>query len=227
MSLEAYQTELIEQSMTIGALKFGTFTLKSGRVSPYFINAGLLNTGPILSTVSLAYAATIDAALKDPIAPFPDFDVLFGPAYKGIPFAACTVLQLQTVYNKPVGLAFDRKEAKEHGEGGNMVGVSVKDKKVIVLDDVMTSGKAIRGAIDVVKQNGGQVVGVVQLLDREEFGQNGKTSTVEELQSELGLQVKSILKLADLLKWLETKGMQEELESMKEYRDKYGVTVNS
>ncbi|KAL0957987.1 hypothetical protein HGRIS_000163 [Hohenbuehelia grisea] len=224
MSLESYQNELIEQSMAVDALKFGTFTLKSGRISPYFINAGLLNTGPILATVSAAYAATIVAALKDSTAAFPEFDVLFGPAYKGIPFAACTALQLHTTHKKPVGFAFDRKEAKDHGEGGNMVGTPVEGKRVVILDDVMTSGKAVRGAIDIVTRAGGEVVGVVQLLDREEFGQDGKSSTVKELERDLGAgRVRSILKLRDLMAWLETKGMQEELQKMRAYRDQYGV----
>ncbi|KAJ8688705.1 orotate phosphoribosyltransferase [Pleurotus ostreatus] len=223
-SLQEYQTQLIEQSMAVDALKFGTFTLKSGRLSPYFINAGLLSTGPILSTVSAAYAATIAFALQDPDAPFPEFDVLFGPAYKGIPFAACTAVQLYTAHGLSVGFAYDRKEAKDHGEGGNMVGVPVQGKKVVILDDVMTSGKAVRGAIDIVSKAGGEVVGVVQLLDREEVGQDGQSSTVRELESELGAgRVRSILKLADLMKWLESKGLREELQRMEEYRDRYGV----
>ncbi|KAJ7636870.1 orotate phosphoribosyltransferase [Roridomyces roridus] len=218
MSLAAYQSELIQHAMQIGALKFGSFTLKSGRVSPYFFNAGLLNTGPILAVLSTAYAATIVSG------PLPDFDVLFGPAYKGIPFAATTALLLHTQHNVAVGFAYDRKEAKDHGEGGKMVGVSVSGKRVVILDDVMTSGKAVRGAIETVVAHGGEVVGVVQCLDREEIGQDGTSSTVKEIEALIGEgRVKSILKMRDLMAWLENNGMTEELGSMKAYWDQYGL----
>jgi orotate phosphoribosyltransferase len=154
----------------------------------------------------------------------PQFDVLFGPAYKGIPFAATTVLQLHTKHDVSVGLAYERKEAKDHGEGGNMVGVSVKGKRVVVLDDVMTSGKAIRGSIDLVKQQGGEVVGVVQCLDRQELGQDGVSSTVNEIEGLVGTgRVKAILKMRDLMVWLEKNGMEKDLENMRGYWDKYGL----
>ncbi|EDR11466.1 uncharacterized protein LACBIDRAFT_172704 [Laccaria bicolor S238N-H82] len=208
--------------MSVEALKFGSFTLKSGRVSPYFFNAGLLSTGPILATLSTAYATTISNALSSKAVP--TFDVLFGPAYKGIPFASTAALALYTQHNISVGFAYDRKEAKDHGEGGKMVGVSVEGKKVVILDDVMTSGKAVRAAIETVKQHGGEVVGVVQALDREEVGQDGVSSTVQELEDLIGEgRVFSILKMRDLMVWLEKKGMKGELESMQQYWDKYGL----
>ncbi|KIK04544.1 hypothetical protein K443DRAFT_675793, partial [Laccaria amethystina LaAM-08-1] len=208
--------------MSVEALKFGTFTLKSGRISPYFFNAGLLSTGPILATLSTAYATTISNALSSKAVP--TFDVLFGPAYKGIPFASTAALALYTQHNISVGFAYDRKEAKDHGEGGKMVGVPVEGKKVVILDDVMTSGKAVRAAIETVKQHGGEVVGVVQALDREEVGQDGVSSTVQELEGLIGEgRVFSILKMRDLMVWLEKNGMKGELESMKQYWDKYGL----
>ncbi|KAG5651637.1 hypothetical protein H0H81_007980 [Sphagnurus paluster] len=223
-SLQPYQLDLIEKSMSVDALKFGSFTLKSGRVSPYFFNAGLLSTGPILAALSSAYAGTIADGQISSINPLPQFDVLFGPAYKGIPFAATTALVLHTSHGIEVGLAYDRKEAKDHGEGGNMVGVSVKGRRVVVLDDVMTSGKAVRGAIETVQRAGGEVVGVIQALDREEVGQDGVSSTVKEIEALVGEgRVRSILKMRDLLVWLEKNGMEKELEEMRGYRDKYGL----
>ncbi|KAJ7154606.1 orotate phosphoribosyltransferase [Mycena filopes] len=223
-TLAQYQSDLIQHSMEIGALKFGSFTLKSGRISPYFFNAGLLSSGPILSILSTAYASTIVSAQSSSHAPLPTFDVLFGPAYKGIPFAATTALVLYTQHDVSVGLAYDRKEVKDHGEGGNMVGVPVTGKKVVVLDDVMTSGKAVRGAIETVRKHGGEVVGVVQCLDREEIGQDGSSSTVKEVEGIVGEgRVKSILKMRDLIAWLEKNGMTEELAAMKVYWEKYGL----
>jgi orotate phosphoribosyltransferase len=181
----------------------------------------LLNTGPILSTLSTAYAATIADGLKT--GAFPEFDVLFGPAYKGIPFAATTALTLYTQHQVAIGLAYDRKEVKDHGEGGKIVGVSVKGKRVLVLDDVMTSGKAIREAIETVRSHGGEVVGVVQALNREEVGQDGVSSTVKEIEELIGGRVLSILTMRDLMIWLEQNGRQDVLEKMREYWNQYGL----
>lgn len=193
-------------------------------ISPYFINAGLLSTGPVLSILASAYAYTIVEALSSHTNPLPQFDVIFGPAYKGIPFAATTSLLLYTQHNIEVGFAYDRKEAKDHGEGGDMVGVPVKGKRVVVLDDVMTSGKAVRNSIDKVLQSGGEVVGVIQALDREEVGQDGVSSAVKEIEGLVGEgHVKSILRMRDLLIWLENNGMSKELNSMREYWDRYGL----
>lgn len=191
-------------------------------ISPYFFNAGLLSTGPILATLSTAYATGISAALKT--GAFPEFDILFGPAYKGIPFAAGAALTLYTQHQVAVGLAYDRKEVKDHGEGGKMLGVSVQGKRVVVLDDVMTSGKAVREAITTVCGHGGEVVGVVQALDRDEVGQDGVSSTVKEIEALVGEgRVLSILRMRDLMVWLEENGVHGELEKMKEYWDKYGL----
>ncbi|KAM6501926.1 orotate phosphoribosyltransferase [Amanita muscaria] len=218
------KAELIEHCMAVGALKFGSFTLKSGRISPYFFNAGLLCTGPILSIVANAYADTIVDSLSSASNPLPSFDALFGPAYKGIPFAATTAVSLHSRHSISVGFAYDRKEAKDHGEGGQVIGVSLPGLKVVILDDVMTSGKAIRGAVDMVRKYGGEVVGVVQLLDREEVGQDGASSTVKEVEALIGDRpVRAVLRLRDLMAWLANKGMDEELERMKVYRDTYGL----
>ncbi|KAI0371281.1 orotate phosphoribosyltransferase [Pilatotrama ljubarskyi] len=221
MSLEKYQSELIEHGMTVGALKFGTFTLKSGRTSPYFFNAGLLASGPVLDTLCSAYAATIANALN---AGLPEFDVLFGPAYKGIPFAAGTALLLHRDHKIDVGFAYDRKEAKDHGEGGITVGTPVKGKRVLVLDDVATAGTAIRGAIETVKREGGEVVGAVLMLDRQEVGKEGK-STLAEVEELLGGKgrVPTILKMKDLMRWLQEHGRTEELAKMQEYWEEYGA----
>ncbi|ESK92572.1 orotate phosphoribosyltransferase [Moniliophthora roreri MCA 2997] len=222
--LKSYQTELINQAMSVGALKFGSFTLKSGRISPYFFNASLLSSGPILATLAKAYASTIVNAQADPENPIPEFDVLFGPAYKGIPFAAMTVMQLYNEHNISVGLAYDRKEAKDHGEGGNMVGVPVAGKKVLILDDVMTAGTAVRGSIELVKKSGGEVIGVIQCLDREEVGKDGVSSTVKEIEGILGKgRVQSILKMRDLMLWLGQNSMRDELTKMNQYWDQYGL----
>jgi orotate phosphoribosyltransferase len=151
---------------------------------------------------------------------------LFGPAYKGIPFAACTALILHTSHNIPLGFAYDRKEAKDHGEGGNMIGASVRGKRVVILDDVMTSGMAVRMSVDLVHKAGGEVVGVVQLLDREEVGKDGVSSTVREIEGLVGVgRVMSILKMRDFMMWLENRGMKDESEKMQEYWETYGIKL--
>ncbi|KAH7099279.1 orotate phosphoribosyltransferase [Auriculariales sp. MPI-PUGE-AT-0066] len=216
-SLSDVQQQLIDGSFAAGALRFGSFTLKSGRISPYFFNAGELSTGPLISVLASGYAAEI-AKLGV------QFDVLFGPAYKGIPLAAATALALYREHNIGVGYAFDRKEAKDHGEGGRVVGASLKGKRVLVLDDVMTSGKAIRISVDTIRAEGGEVVGAVLLLDREEVGPDGVTSTIQDLKFFLGHAVVSLLKMRHLITWLQKRGDPTSIEAMEEYRTKYGVS---
>jgi len=220
-AIHAYQTELLIQAEEVGALKFGQFTLKSGRISPYFFNAGLMSSGKILNTIANAYAATIVEALDARVVPA--FDVIFGPAYKGISLAACTALVLSAKYGRSYGFAYDRKEAKDHGEGGKLVGVPVQGKKVLILDDVMTAGTAVRLAIESIQAAGGEVVGVVQLLDREERGKEGG-STVEEVEGIVGGKgrVLSVLKMRTLITWLEKNGQSDVLGRMKAYWDEYG-----
>jgi len=220
-AIHAYQTELLIQAEEVGALKFGQFTLKSGRISPYFFNAGLMSSGKILNTIANAYAATIVEALDAHVVPA--IDVIFGPAYKGISLAACTALVLSAKYGRSYGFAYDRKEAKDHGEGGKLVGVPVQGKKVLILDDVMTAGTAVRLATESIQAAGGEVVGVVQLLDREERGKDGG-STVEEVEGIVGGKgrVLSVLKMRTLITWLEKNGQSDVLSRMKAYWDEYG-----
>ncbi|KZO92945.1 orotate phosphoribosyltransferase [Calocera viscosa TUFC12733] len=214
-NIDELKTALINGSFADGALRFGSFVLKGGRVSPYFFNAGDPSSGRSLQPVALAYAH----ALHD----LPAFDVLFGPAYKGIPFAALACMALYTQYGVSVGYAYNRKEVKDHGEGGSTVGAPLKGKKVVVLDDVMTSGKAVRSALALVVREGGQVVGVVELLDTEEVGgREGVKSTVQELEEEAGVKVRSVLGMRDVLGWMERRGMGE-IGLMREYWEKYGV----
>ncbi|EMD34660.1 hypothetical protein CERSUDRAFT_86074 [Gelatoporia subvermispora B] len=223
-SLEKYQNELIEHSMAAGALKFGSFILKSGRNSPYFFNAGLLASGAVLDAVGSAYASTIADALKASPA-LPQFDVIFGPAYKAISFAACAALLLHREHAIDVGYAYDRKEAKDHGEGGVMVGAPVKGKRVLVLDDVATAGTAIRGSIEKVRAEGGEVVGAVLMLDRQEVGRESSKSMIQEVEGLLGGNgsVVTILKMKHLMRWLEQNGRTEELARMQEYWEQYGA----
>lgn len=195
------------------------------RVSPYFFNAGLISTGPLLSSLGSAYSHTIANALSTPGSKrLPAFDVIFGPAYKGISLAAITAVLLHTQHNIDVGFAYDRKEAKDHGEGGRMVGVPVAGKRVLILDDVMTAGTAVRGALEMIRQAGGEVVGVVMALDREEIGHEGK-SAIKELEAELGGEgrVLAILRMRDLIAWLRDKGRYEDIERMEAYWEQFGV----
>lgn len=176
----------------------------------------------MLSSLATGYAALIASSLSS--GEFPQFDILFGPAYKGISLAACTALVLFRDHNIDVGFGYDRKETKDHGEGGMMVGASVQGKKILVLDDVMTAGTAARGAVDMVRKAGGDVVGVALCLDRDEIGKDGKSS-VQEMEDYVGGKgrVKAIIRMNDLMAWLEEKGRHEELELMQKYWQEFGV----
>ncbi|AEG31053.1 orotate phosphoribosyltransferase [Thiomicrospira cyclica] len=202
----------------VGVLKWGEFTLKSGRVSPYFFNAGLFNTGAHLDQLSQAYAAAIAASGVE-------FDVLFGPAYKGIPLAATTSVALARDFgiNKPY--AFNRKEIKDHGEGGQIVGHALSGR-ILIIDDVITAGTAIRESIDLIHQHGATPAGVVVALDRMERGQ-GELSAIQEVEQQYGLPVMSILNLHDLIAYLAdgATGTADAatLAAMQAYRTKYGV----
>lgn len=211
------KNQFIDFVMDTGVLKLGEFTLKSGRKSPYFFNAGLFNTGQQMSTLSQGYAGAI---ANSTIA----FDVLFGPAYKGIPLAATTAVSLARDFDMDKPYAFNRKEAKDHGEGGNIVGAKLEGK-VLIIDDVITAGTAIREAIDIIKANGGEPAGVVIALDRMEKGQN-ELSAIQEVEKEYGIPVVSIIDLNDIITHLENRGDQQSqayLSAMKEYRKTYGI----
>ena len=191
--MEVYQKEFVDFMLDTGALKFGEFTLKSGRVSPYFFNAGLFNQGKHLSQLGRFYAQAIEASGIE-------FDVLFGPAYKGIPLATATAMALNDSFNRNVPYSFNRKEAKEHGEGGNIVGHPLEGD-ILVIDDVITAGTAIREAQDIIASNGAITKGVIVALDRQEKGK-GELSAIQEVEQNFGLSVASIINLSHLIVYL-------------------------
>lgn len=209
------KNQFIDFVMKTGVLKLGEFTLKSGRQSPYFFNAGLFNTGQEMATLSQGYASAI--AQSDL-----QFDVLFGPAYKGIPLAATTAVSLARDFNVDTPYAFNRKEAKDHGEGGNIVGAPLQGK-VLIIDDVITAGTAIREAIDIITANGAEPAGVVIALDRMEKGQHS-LSAIQEVEQEYGIPVISIIDLNDIIHYLANSPDSEQyLDAMKTYRRQFGI----
>ncbi|MBT8141628.1 MAG: orotate phosphoribosyltransferase [Gammaproteobacteria bacterium] len=223
--MHTYQQDFIDIAQDCGALKYGEFTLKSGRVSPYFFNAGLLNNGQALATLARCYAAVIATAIE---AEGLDVDVVFGPAYKGIPLAAITVAALAQEHNINLPYAFNRKEAKTHGEGGSIVGAPLQGK-VLVIDDVITAGTAIREAADIIQGNGAELAGVVIAVDRQERGvRDGKLSersAVQEVSEQFDIPVFSILNLSQLIAHLQQSGEASAVEAMQAYREAYGVTA--
>ena len=214
--MQPYQTDFIDTALANKALKFGEFQLKSGRISPYFFNAGEISSGAGLATLGACYAAAISQAELD-------FDMLFGPAYKGITLGAATAMGLATNYQRDVSFAFNRKEAKDHGEGGSIVGGPLQGR-VLIVDDVITAGTAIRQSIDIIAAAGAQPVGVVIGLDRQERGEGGK-SAVQEVKSRYGIEVISIVGLEHIVDFLRTDGKDIELvQRIEAYRTSYGVT---
>ncbi|MBS3797537.1 MULTISPECIES: orotate phosphoribosyltransferase [Pseudoalteromonas] len=213
--MKEYQKQFIEFALAKQVLKFGEFTLKSGRTSPYFFNAGLFNTGKDLAKLGRFYAAALeDAGIE--------YDLLFGPAYKGIPIATTTAVALADHYDKDVPYCFNRKEKKDHGEGGSLVGSELKGK-VMLVDDVITAGTAIRESMEIIAANGADLSGVLIALDRQEKGK-AELSAIQEVERDFNTQVVSIVKLADLITYLEQQGdMDEHLQAVKAYRDQYGV----
>lgn len=213
--MKDYQKEFIEFALEKQVLKFGEFTLKSGRISPYFFNAGLFNTGRDLARLGRFYASALeDSAIE--------YDVLFGPAYKGIPIATTTAVALADHHDKDVPYCFNRKEKKAHGEGGTLVG-SELNGKIMLVDDVITAGTAIRESMEIIAQNGADLSGVLIALDRQEKGK-AELSAIQEVERDFNTKVISIVKLADLISYLESQGtMDEHLASVKAYRDQYGV----
>ena len=214
--MKSYQQSFLDLALESNALKFGTFTLKSGRQSPYFFNLGFFNTGKLLSTSAEAYArAIIESGLK--------FDILFGPAYKGIPLAAITVAKLAEIDDSyaNVGYAFNRKEKKDHGEGGSIVGCELKNKSILIIDDVMTAGTAINEAFEIIGAEGGKVVGTVIALDRQETtGTEGKSATQAVLER-YGIPVTSIVTLGDIITHLKDRISDEEIAQVQKYREQY------
>ena len=209
----AYQTRFVEYCLQRGALKFGEFKLKSGRISPYFFNAGIFNRGADLAALAEFYADAIEHSRVE-------FDLLFGPAYKGIPLAAITASALFQLYQRDIPYAFNRKEAKDHGEGGSIVGAEISGR-VMIIDDVITAGTAIREAIALIEAHGAEASAVTIALDRQEKGQ-GEVSAIQELEQR-GLQVVSIIKLEHILEYLEASGDLAVRETIEAYRSRYGI----
>ncbi|MBS9423394.1 orotate phosphoribosyltransferase [Photorhabdus caribbeanensis] len=213
--MKAYQREFIELALKKQVLKFGEFTLKSGRKSPYFFNAGLFNTGRDLALIGRFYAAALlDSGIQ--------CDLLFGPAYKGIPIATTTAVALAEHHDIDMPYCFNRKEAKNHGEGGTLVGSSLKGN-VVLVDDVITAGTAIRESMEIIKQHNATLAGVMICLDRQERG-NGEISAIQEVERDYGCKVFSIITLNDLINYLSGQPeMKDHLDAVKAYRAQYGI----
>lgn len=213
--MQTYQREFIEFALSRGVLKFGEFTLKSGRISPYFFNAGLFKTGGDLAKLGQFYAAALqNSAVK--------YDLLFGPAYKGIPIATATAVALADKYDQDIPYCFNRKEKKDHGEGGQLVGSELTGD-VMLVDDVITAGTAIRESMEIIQAQGANLSGVLIALDRQEKGK-AELSAIQEVERDFETQVISIISLTDLIEYLKQAGDKtQELEKVEAYRQAYGI----
>jgi len=219
--MQDYQLRFIELALAREALRFGSFRLKSGRDSPYFFNAGQFSDGEAAATLGQCYAAAlVHSGLQ--------FDMLFGPAYKGIPLVTATAVAFASQHGRGIRYAFNRKEAKDHGEGGNIVGAALRGR-VVIVDDVITAGTAIRESLDLIRNAGAQPVAVALALDRQERGQ-GARSAVQELEAEHGLRCVSVVTLTELIEALAAPGAaqprisEEQLTALRAYRERYGVS---
>lgn len=213
--MQAYQREFIRFAIERGVLRFGEFTLKSGRTSPYFFNAGLFNSGLALAQLGRFYAEAVQASGID-------FDVLFGPAYKGIPLASAAAIALAEQHGRDLPWCFNRKEAKDHGEGGTLVGAPLVGKALIV-DDVITAGTAIREVMQIIRAQGAQAAGVLIALNREERGQ-GELSAIQEVERDFGIPVVSIVSLTQVLDYLaQDEQLRQYLPAVEAYRAQYGI----
>jgi len=214
--MHAYQREFLDFVIATDALRFGEFTLKSGRVSPYFFNSGLFNTGSAIAKLGRYYAAAIENSKIE-------YDMIFGPAYKGIPLATTAAAALADHHGRDLPYAFNRKEAKDHGEGGTIVGAALAGK-VLIIDDVISAGTSVRESIDMISAAGATTAGVVIALDRQEKGQDER-SAIQEVEQQYGFPVASIVKLDDLISYLgEKPEMADALNSVSAYREQYGVS---
>lgn len=211
----AYQSEFIDLCVRLGVLRFGSFTLKSGRESPYFFNAGLFNRGAAIAAVGRAYAAAIAASELS-------FDMLYGPAYKGIALATVTAAALAEHHGRDLPFAFNRKEVKDHGEGGRIIGGPLAGR-VLIVDDVITAGTAIRESIDIIQQAGATPAGVLLALDRQERASGSDFSAVQEVRRHYGIPVIAVVSLADLMEHVSRAGREGEFSSMRLYRERYGL----
>ncbi|KAA6414860.1 MAG: orotate phosphoribosyltransferase [Lasallia pustulata] len=227
--IPAYKAAFLQSCITGGVLKFGTFELKSKRISPYFFNAGLFHRADLLRSISTAYAQSI----RDYLSTDPNFqfDVLFGPAYKGIPLATATVDKLAQIDPdrfEGLSYSFNRKEAKDHGKGGNIVGAPLKGKRVLIVDDVITAGTAMREAIDIIRKEGGELAGVIVALDRMEkmpaqTDDDGtpRPSAIGEVRRQYGVPVLSIITLDDLIDGLREMGDEDDIKRLEGYKARY------
>lgn len=222
--MQQYKQDFIKFLVQSGALKFGEFKLKSGRIGPYFLNIGQFNSGKAIAELGTYYAHTIQDRV-------PQYDVIFGPAYKGIHLSVATVIGLYQEFGKDAAYAYNRKEVKDHGEGGILIGAPItKDTRVVILDDVITAGTALRLVLDVLKNVGSPTVtGVVVAVDRMEKGQ-GEKSAIQEIKSEFGIDVFSIVNIEEIVEFLYGKEIDgvvyiddEKMARIKAYRDQYGV----
>ncbi|MCW2830701.1 MAG: orotate phosphoribosyltransferase [Aeromicrobium sp.] len=212
-----YQRQFIEFALDHDVLRFGEFTLKSGRTSPYFFNAGLFNTGGRLAGLGRYYA---DAIVASDVG----FDVLLGPAYKGIPIASAAAVQLSALHGRDVPWCFNRKEAKDHGEGGLIVG-SPLEGRVLVVDDVITAGTAIREVMQIVASAGASCAGIVVAVDRQERGQ-GELSAIQEVERDFGVPVLSIITLGQIIEYVEESGRHAaHLDAIRAYREEFGTSA--
>ena len=213
--MQAYKKEFIEFALSHDVLRFGEFTLKSGRVSPYFFNTGLFNTGEALYKLGIYYAeAIVESGVK--------FDVIFGPAYKGIPLACSCAAALHDKHGQNIFYSFNRKEAKTHGEGGSIVGAPL-DGNILIIDDVISAGTAVRESISIIQNENATVAGVAISMDRQERGQN-ELSAIQEVEQSYNIPVINIIALADLIEYLATHGdNKDHLKSIEAYREQYGV----
>ncbi|KAJ2036568.1 hypothetical protein GGI01_000289 [Coemansia sp. RSA 376] len=222
MVLEQYQRDFISFAIADGVLSFGEFTLKSGRKSPYFFNAGKFNSGASLAKIGQYYAAAISSR------PDIEFDVVFGPAYKGIPLCATTVIALATAGNesqRDVLYSFNRKEAKDHGEGGSIVGAALKGRRILVVDDVITAGTAIRESMDIIREAGATLAGVVVAIDRQEKGRDSSLSAIQEIERQHGTPVVAVVTLGNVVEYLQEQGgeLGAMAGAMEAYRREYGA----
>jgi orotate phosphoribosyltransferase len=218
--MKAYKSEFLDLALELEVLQFGEFTLKSGRVSPYFFNAGRFNTGYAAAKLGRCYGSAIaDLDIE--------FDVIFGPAYKGIPLVALAAAALAEHHDLDYPFAFNRKEAKDHGEGGSIIGAAVADRKVLIIDDVITAGTAIKEVTQLISDAGGRPVGVLVALDREEIGSRARIPAKQQLENDIGISIHSIVSLTDFVEHLEAQGdYAAALPAMKAYRNRYGVTLD-
>jgi orotate phosphoribosyltransferase len=212
--MEQYQKDFISFIIDIGALKFGEFTLKSGRISPYFFNAGAFNTGEHIAKLGDFYANAIQSYKLD-------FDVLFGPAYKGIPLATSVAIALNNTFNKNVAYSFNRKEAKKHGEGGNIVGAELKGD-ILIIDDVITAGTAILESIDIINNNNAKVKNALVMLDRQERGRS-KESAIQELENKFNIKIFSIINLSHLINYLKQDFDKDLVKRIEAYNKLYSI----